>query len=279
MAGLAPRTRWPEPRRGPPGRVADPGRAASTGRVPSCIGRTSDPRRAAGPRPVPGPRPDRRLTTARPTAHPSSTGSATGSAPDPPTLLRRPLADTVGKDARDRWKMLLPHAPGGRSHEMARRRLFWGVCVGRVVLLWRPGARACPNLPQRRSGPELAAKKSAEYQRFFSRAPARSGPLWQIWTNCRRGPAGEGIRGPGGGPGARLNDLADPSGPAGAPARGSARTRRGAAPGHWARVTPGPAAPRASRPGPPAPPTTRSTRARPRTGARRPRCRRRAPHS
>ena len=69
----------------------------------------------------------------------TSTGPATGSAPDPPTLLRRPLADTVGKDVRDRWKMLLPHAPGGRSHEMARRRLFWGVCVGQVGLLWRPG--------------------------------------------------------------------------------------------------------------------------------------------
>ena len=75
MAGLAPRTRWPEPRRGPPGRVADPGRAASTGRVPSCIGRTSDPRRAAGPRPVPGPRPDRRLTRRPCSAAPSPTPS------------------------------------------------------------------------------------------------------------------------------------------------------------------------------------------------------------
>ena len=64
--------------------------------------------------------------------------------------------------------------------------------MGQVGLLWRPGAGACPNLPQRRSGPGSAAKKSAEYQRFFSRAPARSGPLWQIWTNCRRRPGGEG---------------------------------------------------------------------------------------
>ena len=56
---------------------------------------------------------------------------------------------------------------------------FWMVLVG---LLWRPRAGACPNLPQRRPGPGSAAKKSAEYQRFFSRAPARSGPLWQIWT-------------------------------------------------------------------------------------------------
>ena len=51
-----------------------------------------------------------------------------------------------------------------------------------VGLLWRPRAGACPNLPQRRPGPGSAAKESAEYQRFFSRAPARSGPLWQIWT-------------------------------------------------------------------------------------------------
>ena len=48
--------------------------------------------------------------------------------------------------------------------------------------------------------------------------------------------------------------------------------------GPWA-VTPGPAAPPASRPHPPAPPTTRPIRARPRTGACRPRCRRRAPRS
>ena len=195
MAGLAPRTRWPEPRRGPPGRVADPGRAASTGRVPSCIGRTSDPRRAAGPRPVPGPRPDRRLTTARPTAHPSSTGSATGSVLDPPTLLRRPLADTSGKDARDRWKMLLPHAPGGRSHEMARRRLFWGVCVGRVVLLWRFGAGSCPNLLQRRPGSGSTVRRGAEYQRFSSCAPGRGGPLQQI-RPARRARAGRAGRPP-----------------------------------------------------------------------------------
>ena len=61
-----------------------------------------------------------------------------------------------------------------------------------VRLLWRPGVGTCPNLPQRRSGPGLAAKESAEYQRFFSHAPARSGSLWQIWTTRRRGPAGGG---------------------------------------------------------------------------------------
>ena len=59
-----------------------------------------------------------------------------------------------------------------------------GVCVGRVGLLWWPGAGACPNLPQRRPGPGSTENKSPEYQRFSSGAPARSGPLWQIWTNA-----------------------------------------------------------------------------------------------
>ena len=67
----------------------------------------------------------------------------------------------------------------------ARVGAVWGMDGRGVVLvglLWRSGAGACPNLPQRRPGPGSAAKKSAEYQRFFSRAPARWGPLWQIWT-------------------------------------------------------------------------------------------------
>ena len=54
--------------------------------------------------------------------------------------------------------------------------------VVRVGLLGRPGARACPNLPQRRPAAGSAARRSAEYQRFSSDAPARSGPLQQIWT-------------------------------------------------------------------------------------------------
>ena len=63
------------------------------------------------------------------------------------------------------------------------------------------GARVCPNLPQRRSGPGSAVRRGAEYQRFFSRASARSGSLWQIWTNRgRRGPGGEGGRPPRRGP-------------------------------------------------------------------------------
>ena len=60
-----------------------------------------------------------------------------------------------------------------------------------VGLLWRPGARACPNLPQRRPAAGSIAKKSAEYQRFSLCAPARPGPLWQIWTTgAAAGPVG-----------------------------------------------------------------------------------------
>ena len=55
--------------------------------------------------------------------------------------------------------------------------------VVRVGLLGRSGAGACPNLLQRRPGPGSTADESAEYQRFSFGAPARSGPLWQIWTN------------------------------------------------------------------------------------------------
>ena len=55
--------------------------------------------------------------------------------------------------------------------------------VGLVGLLGRSGARACPNLLQRRPGPGSMAGRSAEYQRFSSRFSARSGPLQQIWTN------------------------------------------------------------------------------------------------
>ena len=56
-----------------------------------------------------------------------------------------------------------------------------GVVV-RVGLLGRSSVGACPNLPQRRLTAGSAAVKSSEYQRFSSRVPARSGPLWQIWT-------------------------------------------------------------------------------------------------
>ena len=77
---------------------------------------------------------------------------------------------------------------------------FWVVLVGLVGWF---GAGMCPNLPQRRPGPGSAVSGGAEYQRFFSRAPVRSGSLWQIWTACvAAGPGqglGRGVRGLGGG--------------------------------------------------------------------------------
>jgi len=59
-----------------------------------------------------------------------------------------------------------------------------------VGLVGRAGAGSCPNLLQRRPGPGSAARRSAEYQRFSSGAPARSGPLQQIRTNGAAGPLG-----------------------------------------------------------------------------------------
>ena len=61
----------------------------------------------------------------------------------------------------------------------------------------RSGAGACPNLLQRRPGPGSTAEESAEYQRFSSGAPARSGPLQQIWTTgAAAAPPGRAAAGP-----------------------------------------------------------------------------------
>ena len=76
------------------------------------------------------------------------------------------------------------------------RKAGGGIEVVRVGLLGRSGAGACPNLLQRHPGPGSAAKEIAEYQRFSSLAPARSGPLQQIWTNgAAAGPCTGGGRG------------------------------------------------------------------------------------
>ena len=69
------------------------------------------------------------------------------------------------------------------------------VMMVRVGLLGRSGAGACPNLLQRRSGPGSAARRSAEYQRLSSGAPARSGPLQQIRTTGAAADPREGRRG------------------------------------------------------------------------------------
>ena len=77
------------------------------------------------------------------------------------------------------------------------RKAGGGIEVVRVGLLGRSGAEACPNLLQRRPGPGSAAKEIAEYQRFSSLAPARSGPLQQIWTNgAAAAPPGRAAAGP-----------------------------------------------------------------------------------
>ena len=83
----------------------------------------------------------------------------------------------------------------GRIIMMAR---MGGREVVRVGLLGRSGAGSCPNLLQRPSAARSAASRSAEYQRFYFVAPARSGPLQQIrTTGVAAGHRGEGRRGPG----------------------------------------------------------------------------------
>ncbi len=62
--------------------------------------------------------------------------------------------------------------------------------VGRMRRMGLVGATTCPNLLQRHSTAGSAARRSAEYQRFFSGTPARSEPLQQIWTTAGTGLAG-----------------------------------------------------------------------------------------
>ena len=121
-----------------------------------------------------------------------------------------------------------------------------------VGLLGQSGAGACPNLLQRRPGPGSAARRNAESQRFTFGAPARSGPLQQIWTTCAAaGPPGgsprvprEGHHGSGGGRSRRPDR---PGGPTRTSTRGS--SSRVAAPGVPRRtaVRERPARPRGSR--------------------------------
>ena len=127
-----------------------------------------------------------------------------------------------------------------RERSEGRRSVGEGKRRGR-----RPGAAASCPAACRRPGPGQGPRPRAERYRRPSPGPASRRA---VTTAVRRCP----------------------------PRRGRGPHRAG--PSHQA-VTPGPAAPPASRPHPPAPPTTRPTRARPRTGARRPRCRRRAPRS
>ena len=148
-----------------------------------------------------------------------------------------------------------------------------------------PGIAAPGNLPGHRRTGELARRTRVRYALF---------PLLRLLTlHCTR----KGSVAKGGGAQQRKRGVADDPerrprarrrAGARAQVRAHVRERSGAGvraqgPHHTGpsrrAVTPGPAAPPANRPHPPAPPTTRPTRAHPRTGACRPRCRRRAPRS
>ena len=115
---------------------------------------------------------------------------------DPP---RAPFSAPIGRRGAGR-PLAAPKNGNTESH---------GTCGTRSG---RSGAEACPNLLQRRPGPGSTAEESAEYQRFSSGAPARSGPLQQIWTTCRRGPSGEGGRGSDGDHDGRPDDRTRPAG-------------------------------------------------------------------
>ena len=73
----------------------------------------------------------------------------------------------------------------GRDGPWVRRRCGGGDGRARGGADGAPGTilgGACPNLLQRRPATGSAENKSPKYQRFSSGAPARSGPLQQIWT-------------------------------------------------------------------------------------------------
>ena len=188
----------------------------------------------------------------RDSADPPPTGpgrmcSTAPARPMPHIRTRRPRPDTASPHPpRTR-----PPAPSHRSRPTPgslRRerpgdpgRLFWGVCVGRVGLLWRLGAGLCPNLPQRRPEPGSAVRRSAEYQRFSSGVPARLGPLWQIWTTGdAAGPVGRAV--------ARLGEVHDVN--TGADTGEAGGRRPGGRPVRPRRPRPSAARPARRRPGP-----------------------------
>ena len=141
---------------------------------------------SGGPsRPTPAPhRPQRPLAS-----HP---GDALGRPRNNPPDEEDPPEQTITTTFTPHVFKTTPEQPSGNC--TLRARIVIMARVGgrgmlRVGLLGRSGAGACPNLLQRRPGPGSASRKSAEYQRFSSRAPARSRPLQQIWTTgAARGP-------------------------------------------------------------------------------------------
>ena len=155
---------------------------------------------------------------------PGSCGSRTGAAPS--TALLHPLLrafQSYSGPFLSRWRAIAASCRGSPRWDAS--------AVVRVGLLGRLGPGSCPNLLQRRPGPGWAADESAEYQRFSSGAPTRSGPLQQIWTNDAAEGLSEGCRGPDGDLAGRVADpgvlgvVVIPAGPlAGGPeARGRPR--------------------------------------------------------
>ena len=176
---------------------------------------------------------------------PRSCGSRSGAAPS--TALLHPLLrafQSCSGPFLSRWRAIAASCRGSPRWDAG--------AVVRVGLLGRLGAGSCPNLLQRRPGPGSAADESAEYQRFSSGAPARSGPLQQIWTNDAAAGLSEGRRGSDGDLAGRIADpgvLGVVVVPAGAPARrppGAPGGRWwGASGSRWRRAAPGAAGGRA----------------------------------
>ena len=206
--------------------------------------RSTAPRQSAGRfRPHPGPPPGRRRRTPAKAA-PMGMGP-TGIRKE---LSRRAKTKTAGIVRTPMSQRTRPIPPGrGVPPEVvgpwaALPEGYSGVVrVGRMGLLRRSGAGACPNLPQRRSGPGSAVNKNAEYQRFSSGVPARSGPLWQIWTTgAAAGPVGRAV--------ARLGEVHDVN--TGADTRAEGGRGPGGRPVRPHRLRGGVARPARRRPGP-----------------------------
>ena len=207
--------------------------------------------------PPPGPPPT--ITPADPAApsappHPGATRAGRHGRPPHPTALNDPshhtrethsdaLATTLRtrrtRPSRPPPTTFTPHVfkttpeqPSGNCTLRARIVIMarvGGRGVVRVGLLGRSGAGACPNLLQRRPATGSAARRSAEYQRSSSGAPARSGPLQQIWTNGAA-TAREGRRESGGGRGGRPDRPGGPAGVSAVVAIGPAATSSWAPP-------------------------------------------------
>ena len=138
---------------------------------------------------------------------------ALGGASDPPPL-RRDRFSSASRSVRARTSPLgpVPYTVAGRSidppgeargearthdrgvadhsaaPQWARRPMRWsartrpGASPARTGTTPSDAGNSCPNLTQRRPALKSSVEKIPEYQRFSSRSPIGSGPLWRIWT-------------------------------------------------------------------------------------------------